>query len=67
MFFWIKVVVFGNNGCILAKMDVFLQGGCIRKSGCIRAKLLYWGKMIKFGQSSCIWAKVVAIRQSGCT
>ena len=54
--------------------------GCIRQSGCIRAKIvefgqkwLYseksgclWEKVVLFRKSDCDWAKVVVTKQSGC-
>ena len=58
-----KMVVFGQR-------DVFGQGGCIwakllysGKSGCIRGKWLYSGKLIIGGQGGCIREKVVAFGQ----
>ena len=45
-YFRCKLVVFGQNGCIWAKLVVFYL------SGWICGKCLYLGKMI-----SCIWAK----------
>ena len=38
------MVVFGQSGCIRAKVVVF------GKSGCIWAKWFYLGKMVVFGQ-----------------
>ena len=40
----VKVVVFGQSGCIRAKVAVFVQKWFKSgKSGCIRSKLLYSG------------------------
>ena len=38
------MVVFGQNGCIREKMVVILQSGCIRESGCNRAKVVVLGQ-----------------------
>ena len=58
-----KMVVFGQS-------DVFGQGGCIRakllysgKSACIQGKWLYSAKLVIGGQGGCIRAKVVLVRQ----
>ena len=74
-----KVVVFGQNGCIWAKVVVFVQSGCPRakwlylgKVVAFRQTLFYSGKMVVFGhircirESGCIWGKVVVIEQNGC-
>ena len=68
------MVVFGQSGCIRAKVVVFEHNmffSC--KSCCIRAKWLYLGKsscfrskVVLFVRSRCIRAKVVIFRQSGC-
>ena len=61
-----KMVVFGQS-------DVFGQGGCIRakllysgKCGCIRGKLLYSGKVAVFGQSDCIRENLVVFETKWC-
>ena len=47
-----KVVVFGQSGCNRAKMDVFNQ------SRCIQAIVVVFGKMWLYcGKSGCIRAK----------
>ena len=58
-----KVVVFGQS-------DVFGQNGCVRakllysgKSVCIRRKWLYSGKLVECGKSGCIRETVVAFGQ----
>ena len=56
-----KVAVFGQSGCILAKMVVFGQ------SGFFRAKVVVFEqKWLYSGKSGCIRAKVVVIVQSCC-
>ena len=52
-----KVVVFGKNVSIWQKWLYSGKSGCIRKSGCICAKVvlfgqkgLYSGKVVVFGQ-----------------
>ena len=64
------MVVFGQSGCIWAKVVVFVKRLYLGKIGCIRAKWLYlgqnWlfsGKVVVFGQSGCIRAKVVLFGQ----
>ena len=52
------MVVFGQSGCIRAKVVVFWQKWLYSKrSDCIRAKV------VAFGQSGCIRAKVVVLGQ----
>ena len=47
------MVVFGQSGCIQAKVVVFWNSCCIRESGWIRAKV------VVFGQSGCNRVKIV--------
>ena len=51
------MVIFGQSGCIWAKVAVFEQ--CC----CIGAVWLSSGKVVVFGQSGCIWVKVIVFGQ----
>ena len=73
------MVVFGQSGCIRAKVDVFMQiflFGRKRlysgKNGCIRVLWLCLGrngciqaKVVVCWHCGCIWTKVVVLGQSG--
>ena len=51
-----KVVVFGQSGCIWAKVAVFRQKWLyLGKSGFIRVKV------VVIGQSSCIWQNLLSL------
>ena len=51
------MVVFGQNGCILAKLVLIDQSGCIWQNSCI------WAEVVVFGQNGCILAKLVLVVQ----
>ena len=73
------MALFGQNGCIRAKVVVFGQKWLFSdKSGCFRATVVlfgqkgcFWAKVVVFGQNDllrlygCIGAKVVVFGQSG--
>ena len=68
-----KVVVFGQSGCIWAKVDVFEQISCISaklvvfgQNDWIWAKWFYLEKVVVFGQWGFIWSKVVVFVQIVC-
>ena len=42
---WAKVVVFWQGVCNWEKLVVFVQSSCFRKNGCIMARWLYSGKI----------------------
>ena len=57
-----KLVLFGQTGCTLTKVFVFMTN-----SGCIRARLLYSGKVVVFCEKVVrFWVKMVVFEQSGC-
>ena len=64
------MVVFGQRGCIRAKVDVFVKSGCIQENGSFRANVVFFGqsgytrvKWLYSGKRSCIRAKVVLLWQ----
>ena len=54
------MVVFGQKGCISAKMTV------LEKNRLYSAKWFYSGKVVVFGKSGCIRAKLFVLVKSGC-
>ena len=76
--FWLKIVVFGQNGCICANGLYLAKTCCIwvkvlfGQNGYICADGLYLGKMGRIWTINCIWqnglhlAKCVVFGQMGC-
>ena len=61
------MIVFGQSGCIRAKVIVILQSGCKwAKVILIGQKLLYSAEWFYSGKSGCIWAKVVLFGRCDC-
>ena len=60
------MVLFGQSGCIRAKVFVFRQGGCFRESGWIRAKVVVTGKLLYPGKNCCILEKGLNSGKSVC-
>ena len=62
-----KVVVFGQNGCIRAKVAVFGQKLLYsRTSGCTRAKVVVFLQIWLYsGKSGCFRARVFVFGKSG--